>query len=361
MPAATSTSRSPNCAAISSAPPSPVPSTCPSSTTGATAPSSWSPGIRCGSPTARRSAASRPCPRYFKGDFSKATDAFGKPHLPHRPHRQGAVPEEPDSGQPVRPGRGETGRLLSRLPTSWADVNNFISQGNGTTSNNNFGIKVDHQLTASDRLTLSTFWRPNSSSDPVADSRSPLPVFGCVNDTLDLLTYIRYLRTITPTMFLDAKVSFSRKTNNQRWPYSDDKDWAAETGFTGGITNPIASGPPQLTASGYIILGPAYDLPKIWSYNNYQYTASMTWIHGRHSLKYRRRSSCASSISRGSTATRAAASPSSAAIPASRWPTCCSAGPAPPRASSTAAVRITWFPIIPATCRTTTRSPLPSP
>jgi hypothetical protein len=32
--------------------------------------------------------------------------------------------------------------------------------------------------------------------------------------------------------------------------------------------------------------GPAYDLPKIWAYNNYQYTGNLTWIKGKHSLKF---------------------------------------------------------------------------
>ena len=70
----------------------------------------------------------------------------------------------------------------------------------------------------------------------------------------------------------------SDKTNNQRWPYGNEKNWASEVGFTGGTNNPISRGLPQLSASGYIILGPAYDLPKLWSYNNYQYAAALTWI-----------------------------------------------------------------------------------
>ena len=67
----------------------------------------------------------------------------------------------------------------------------------------------------------------------MADSRSPLPIFGSVNNTLDLLSYVRCLRTVTPSMFLDAKVSFSRKTNNQRWPNSNDKDWAEDRATQG--------------------------------------------------------------------------------------------------------------------------------
>jgi hypothetical protein len=117
-------------------------------------------------------------------------------------------------------------------------------------------------------------------------SRSPAPLFGSTNNTFDLLTYIRHIRTITPTMFLEASANFSRKTNNQVWPYSADKNWAADAGFIGGTTNPIAAGLPYITMTGYIPLGPAYDIPKIWSYNNYQYAGSVTWIKGKHALKF---------------------------------------------------------------------------
>src|SRR5262249_20106349 len=43
---------------------------------------------------------------------------------------------------------------------------------------------------------------------------------------------------------------------------------------------------PYITVSGYIDLGQAYDLPKIWRYNNYQYADALTWIHGRHTVKF---------------------------------------------------------------------------
>ena len=70
------------------------------------------------------------------------------------------------------------------------------------------------------------------------------------------------------------------------WPYSADKDWAAEVGFVGGTRNPVSAGLPYVTVTGYIPLGPANDIPKIWSYNNYQYAASTTWIKNRHTLKF---------------------------------------------------------------------------
>src|SRR5262249_42361431 len=152
-------------------------------------------------------------PEMLRGDFSKAVDALGKPlritdTLARAPFSDNQIP-------------------LSRLdpvalkmaayfpqPNLTGTANNFTSRGNSTTSNNSFGIKVDHHITPHDLLTMSTFWRPNTAWDPVVNSRSPLPLFGLKNNTLDLLSYVRYLRTITPSMFLELNASFSRKTNN---------------------------------------------------------------------------------------------------------------------------------------------------
>ena len=219
------------------------------------------------------------------GDFSKATDSYGKPititdTLTKKPFPNNTIPES------------RLDPVARKLATNYPKPNfsagayNFISQGNSTSNFNNFGIKIDHQLSDRDRLTFSVFWRPADSWDPVMNSRSPIPLFGSTNDTLDVLSYIRYLRSISPTMYLEASVNFSRKTNNQVWPYSADKDWSAQTGFIGGTGNPVAAGPPYILVTGYIPLGPAYDIPKIWVYNNYQYTGTLTWIKGRHSLKF---------------------------------------------------------------------------
>jgi hypothetical protein len=225
-----------------------------------------------------------PLPEMLQGDFSRATDAFGKPLKLNDPLAKAPFP---NNQIPVSRFDPVATRLAAYYPAPnlAGSVNNFISSGNATTSNNSFVIKVDHQLAANDRLTASAMWRPNNTWDPVADSRSPLPIFGSRNNPFEILSYLRYLRGVTPNMFLDLKASFSRKTNNQRWPCGGDKDWAGEVGFIGGTGNPVARGLPQLTASGYIILGPAYDLPKIWSYNNYQYAPALTWIRGRHNVK----------------------------------------------------------------------------
>ncbi len=225
-----------------------------------------------------------PQPEMLRGDFSKAVDAFGRPIRITDPLSRTPFPNNQIPQSRLNP---VSLKLASYYPAPnlTGSANNFIAQGNGTNSYNNFGVKVDHQLTERDRLTLSAFWRPANNWDPVVNSRSPLPLFGLQAQTLDLLAYVKYLRTVTPTLFLELNANFSRKTNNQAWPYSEDRDWAAESGFTGGTTNPIAKGLPQVEVSGYIPLGPAYDYPKIWAFNNYEYSGAVTWISGKHSFK----------------------------------------------------------------------------
>jgi hypothetical protein len=220
----------------------------------------------------------------LRGDFSKAVDAFGRPlkitdTLAKSPFPNNQIPS--NRMDPV------SLKMAAYFPAPnlAGAANNFISQGNGTSSFNNIGVKIDLNITDRDRLTASAFWQTNNSWDPVADGRSPLPIFGSGNNPLNILTYLRYVRSITPTMYLEVSANFSRKTNNQAWPYNADYD-ASKIGFSGGTNNPVARGLPQAEAVGYIILGPAYDLPKIWAYNNYQYNASLTWIKGKHGLKF---------------------------------------------------------------------------
>src|SRR5262249_15820032 len=150
-----------------------------------------------------------------------------------------------------------------------------------------FGVKIDHTLRDKDRLTVGAFWRTRSAWSPIITSRSPLPYFGSSNTPGELLTYVRYLHSITSTMYLEASANFSRRTNREVWPYSgDNSNWAAETGFNGGTNNPVAAGPPYVTLTGYLPIGPANDIPKIWAFNNYQYTGTLTWIRGAHSFKF---------------------------------------------------------------------------
>ncbi len=227
-----------------------------------------------------------PDPVMLKGDFSAATDSYGKPIKITDTTTKKQFPNNQIPANRLDPVAQKLATYYPQPNLTGSGPYNFISTGNATQNFDSFGVKIDHNINDTDRVTAGGFWRTRADWDPIMTSRSPIPLFGSTNDTFELLMYIRYLKSISATMFLDTAVNYSRKTNNQVWPYSADKDWAAETGFTGGTGNKIAAGPPYIQVTGYIPLGPANDIPKIWSYNNYQYTGSLTWIRGQHSFKF---------------------------------------------------------------------------
>ena len=242
---------------------------------------SWESLIAVAGLTARGAV---PQTQMLLGDFSQALDAQGKP----------ARILDPLAKNTQFPGnRIPTSRLdpvalaigaYYPKPNVFGRVNNYISQANSRTNSPKFNLKADHAVTGNDRLTLSALWNTNSAESPFIINRSPVVPFGTTNDTFGILSGVRYIHIFSPSLFNEASVSFSRSTLRQL-PAGSDRDWSNEIGFLGATKNPIDLGLPYITVSGYIDLGHPYDLPKTWSYNNFQYTDAVTWIRGRHTIK----------------------------------------------------------------------------
>ena len=226
-----------------------------------------------------------PTPAMLAGDFRGATTATGQPliikdSLTGLPFLNNQIPVSRFDPVAVR--------LLRYYPTPnlSGGAFNYVSSGNSVNKFNSFGIKIDHTLTQKDRLTGSAFWKKTYSFDAVNTNRSTLPIFGPTNTPSQYLYYIKHLHTISAAMFLESSVNYSHSTNRELWADSPTKNWQAETGFIGGTTDPIAAGPPYIGLTGYLPIGPDYGLPKIWTFNNYQATSTLTWVKGSHSLKF---------------------------------------------------------------------------
>ncbi len=226
-----------------------------------------------------------PTPQMLQGDFSKAVTALGKPETITDPLAKNA----PFAGNIIPATRldpvAKSIGAYYPAPNVFGSVNNYLAQANATNSVDKYNIKVDHTLGPNDRLTFSTLWNNNDSVVPYQASRSPVPIFGVINDTFGLLSGIRYIHTFSPTMFNEASANFSRNTLDEP-NVGSDHDWSAQAGFLGATKNPTDLGLPYISVSGYIDLGQAYDLPKVWAYNNFQYTDAVTWIKGRHTVKF---------------------------------------------------------------------------
>lgn len=226
-----------------------------------------------------------PQPAMLQGDFAKALDAFARPAKILDPLAGNT--QFPANLIPVSrldPVAQKIGAYYP-APNVLGNVNNYLGQANSTNGNNKYNAKIDHTLTPRDRISLNGAWGYTSNLVPFQSQRSPVAIFATTNDTFGVLTGVRYQHTFTPFLFNEASASFSRTTLNQT-SIDSGPDWAAGVGFTGATKNPLDMGLPYISVSGYIDLGQAYDLPKIWSYNNYHYSDALTWIRGRHNFKF---------------------------------------------------------------------------
>ena len=221
----------------------------------------------------------------LQGDFSGALTALGKPQTIVDP----LAKSTPFPGNKIPTSRFDpvSSALAKFYPASnvSGNINNYLAQGNSTNRYDKFDLKVDHSIGSNDRLTFSALWNPNTAVAPFIATRSPVASFGTTNETFGLLSGIRHLHIFSPSLFNEASVNFSRSTLQQTLNGSDH-DWSAAAGFLGATKDPIDLGLPYITVSGYIDLGHPYDLPKIWSWNNYQAADAMTWVHGRHVMKF---------------------------------------------------------------------------
>jgi hypothetical protein len=225
-----------------------------------------------------------PSPQMLGGDFSKAVTALGKPQTILDPlNKNIAFPGNLIPASRLDPVAKAIGAYYP-VPNVSGNVNNYISQANSTTSTDKFNFKVDHSIGANDRLTLSALWNNSTAISPFLPTRSPIVPFGTSNDTFGLLGGFRYIHIFSANLFNEASANFSRSTLRQL-PTGNGQDVSAQVGFNGATKDPIDLGLPYVTVSGYIDLGPPYDLPKVWAYNNFQYADSVTWIHGRHTFK----------------------------------------------------------------------------
>ena len=223
-----------------------------------------------------------PTAAMLAGDFSRATDALGKPEIITDP-----LAKSPFAGNRIPASRLDpVARSIGAFyPASNLAglANNYIVQARSLNDYNKFNARADHSVGTHDRFTFSTLWNRSDSLNPF--QRSPVAIFGGTTDNFGLLAGVRWIHTFTPNVIGEASANFSRNTFRQL-NIGSDHDWSADAGFNGATKDPINLGLPFVSVSGYIDLGQAYDLPKIWSYNNFQYSGAITWIRGAHTFKF---------------------------------------------------------------------------
>jgi Carboxypeptidase regulatory-like domain len=178
--------------------------------------------------------------------------------------------------------------LPNRTGTGGSDLNNFFSNAPNTDNNNSFDIRIDHQFNEHHSIFghITDFTNHINYSDYYGNGLSPEDANDRIpgkNITVDHTWIIR------PNMTFEHHFSWAHSESNRnesvlKSPASLGFDSSIAPGVTANQTPQLSiSGPPAV--GGYSELGNFYPFERNYS-SVYQYAGAMTWVKGKHTLKY---------------------------------------------------------------------------
>src|SRR5437588_11264022 len=185
-------------------------------------------------------------------------------------------------------------RLAALFPSPNTNLSgaNFLVDPVRSETRNNFDIRVDHKITSKDDF----FGRFSYEDQP---SHIPAPFNNILDgggffDGLDDNSYrsvaLSEVHLFSSNLINEFRVGYNR-INAHRFQLNFDKNVAGDPAFgidfPGVPTGPNNGGLPEIDFSdGTATIGSATFLPSVEKQNSYVFTENLTWIRGRHSLKF---------------------------------------------------------------------------
>jgi hypothetical protein len=174
--------------------------------------------------------------------------------------------------------------IVNITPPANSGTNQYVSAPGDRLNRDQGVLKIDHRFSDSNQLSVSYFTERSTDSAPFAFIGPPLPGFG----ELDLQTShnvaLHDTHTFSPNVLNEALASYHRRDQPGVVPQNHMSP--ASLGFTGIIPDdPSAAGPPDFFI-GNINVGNTYQGPQARRDNTWQYQDTVSWIKGRHSMKF---------------------------------------------------------------------------
>jgi hypothetical protein len=151
-------------------------------------------------------------------------------------------------------------------------------------NNDQFGMRVDHYLTLQDVLNFRYMFSQGNTIDPLSTAGANVPGFPVGENQRAQNFVAQETHTFSPTLIGVARFSFLR--NKYIFNEAINHTTPASLGFQYAPTLDAAIGPPFLEVSGYASVGDPITGPRDTYENAIDISGSLTWIHGRHELKF---------------------------------------------------------------------------
>jgi hypothetical protein len=174
--------------------------------------------------------------------------------------------------------------LLGFFPLPNAGTNLFSTTQTLSNNTDQFGIKVDHYLDSRDTLNFYYMFNQLSQVDPLSPGGASVPGFPVGEDQRAQDFVAQETHTFSPSIIAVGRFSFLR--NKFLFGEHENHQLPADLGFQYTPSLDVAAGPPFVQVNGYTTVGDPITGPRNTFENVYDFSASLSWVRGKHELKF---------------------------------------------------------------------------
>jgi hypothetical protein len=174
--------------------------------------------------------------------------------------------------------------LLNFFPLPNSGTNVFTSTQVVRQDSNQYGVRLDHYLSPSDILNFRYAISDGSQFNPIPTSGASVPGFPVGQEQRAQNFVAQETHTFSPAMIGVFRFSFLR--NKFLYGERTNHTTPGSLGFQYDPSLDVAVGPPFIQVNGYTTIGDPITGPRNTYENAYDYSASLSWVRGRHEFKF---------------------------------------------------------------------------
>jgi len=174
--------------------------------------------------------------------------------------------------------------VLPLFPLPNVGENGFIATQTLSENNDQFGLRMDHYLSRVDTLNFRYMFSAGPTTDPLSPVGANVPGFPVGEDDRAQNVVAQETHVFSSNTIGVARFSYLR--NKFLLDEHLNHESPADLGFQYAPTLPSAAGPPFIQIGGYASVGDPITGPRNTFQNTLDLSGSLSWIHGRHELKF---------------------------------------------------------------------------
>jgi outer membrane receptor protein involved in Fe transport len=174
--------------------------------------------------------------------------------------------------------------VLPFFPLPNSGENSFITTQTISENNDQFGFRLDHYLSHADTLNFRYMYSSGPTTDPLSPVGANVPGFPVGEYDRGQNLVAQETHVFSPTTIAVARFSYLR--NKFLLDQHLNHESPSDLGFQYQPTLPLAAGPPFIQVSGYSSVGDPITGPRNTFQNTFDLSGALSWIRGRHELKF---------------------------------------------------------------------------